>query len=394
MSTVGRLTARLRRIDLVRVDQVIAVVLLVQTELHVWSATSPAGRVLPMLGGAVFCLPVAYRRRWPLGGMLLVVTALAVKTAVSTAPGPLSGAGGVLPSLLLLTYAVGAFAPPRRSQWVFGLTLVVAAVNDVVTPGKASTLPFGLLFVGVLPYVLGRMMRARAERAAAQRSEAERIDAERDIRAKSAVSEERVRIARELHDVIAHSVSIMVIQAGGARIVMEASPERAEASLRSVERAGRDALAEMRRLLGLLDGGRRGDLAPQPGLAELRPLLSRAREAGLNTTLRVEGDPQPISAALDLCAYRVVQEALTNAVKYAAPGRADISVRWLALTVELEISDDGRGHSHDGLAPSGHGLAGMRERVVLHGGSLCTGPQGDGFTVRALLPLDHEARPL
>ena len=184
------------------------------------------------------------------------------ETAVSTAPGPLSGAGGVLPSLLLLTYAVGAFAPPRRSQWVFGLTLVVAAVNDVVTPGNASTLPFGLLFVGVLPYVLGRMMRARAERAAAQRSEAERIDAERDIRAKSAVSEERVRIARELHDVIAHSVSIMVIQAGGARIVREASPERAEASLRSVERAGRDALAEMRRLLGLLDGGRRGIGAP------------------------------------------------------------------------------------------------------------------------------------
>ena len=323
--------------------------------------------------------------------MLVVITALAIKTAVSTTAGPLSGAAGILPSLLLLMYAVGAFAPPRRSRWVFVLSLVVAGVNSVVTPGKASSLPFSLLFVGVLPYVLGRMMRARVERAVAQRTEAERIDAERDVRADSAVSEERVRIARELHDVIAHSVSIMVIQAGGARLVMDSTPERAEASLRSVERAGRDALAEMRRLLGLLDGGRDRDLTPQPGLAELPPLLSRAKEAGLDTTLHVEGKPRLISPALDLCAYRVVQEALTNAIKYAAPGHADISVRWRPPVVELEVSDDGRGHSHDALASSGHGLAGMRERVSLHGGSLCTGPQGSGFTVHAVLPLDSSA---
>jgi signal transduction histidine kinase len=396
MSTVGRLTARLRRIDLVRLDQVIAAVLLVQTELHVWSVTNTADRFWPAIGGALFCVPVAFRRRRPLSGMLVLLTAVAVKTAISTAPGPLSGAGALLPSLLLLVYAVGAFAPPRRSRWVFGLTLVVAGVNAAVTPGKAATLPFSLLFVGVLPYVLGRMMRARAERAAAERREAERIDAELDVRADSAVSEERVRIARELHDVIAHSVSIMVIQAGGARLVMDSSPERAEASLRNVERAGRDALAEMRRLLGLLDGGRGRDLTPQPGLAELLPLLSRANEAGLDTTLHLEGEARLISPALDLCAYRVVQEALTNAIKYAAPGHADISIRWRPPVVELEISDDGHGYghgqSHDNMTPSGHGLAGMRERVSLHGGNVCTGPHGAGFVVRAVLPLDSAAR--
>ena len=155
---------------------------------------------------------------------------------------------------------------------------------------------------------------------------------------------ERARIARELHDVIAHSVSVMVIQAGGARMVMGTEPDRAEASLQSVERAGREALAEMRRLLGLLDGGEDPRaLAPQPGLADIKELIARTRAAGLATDLRVEGQPATLSPALDLCAYRIVQEALTNAIKHAGPARAEVRLRWAHDALELEVSDDGRG---------------------------------------------------
>jgi signal transduction histidine kinase len=385
------LANRWRRINLVRLDQVVALVLAVQIELHVWSVAS-GDRVLPAFGALIFAVPVAFRRRWPLGAMLTVLVALAIKTIVAPGSnGPLSDAAGVLPALLLLSYGVGAFAPPRRSRWVLLLEIAVSTANSLITPGKASSLPASVLFVTILPYVFGRMMRARSEKVRAGREEAERLDADRDAHARSAASDERTRIARELHDVIAHSVSVMVIQAGGARLVMGTDPDRAESSLRSVERAGRDALAEMRRLLGLLDDQRDALLGPQPGLADLGALVAQARSAGLDAVFHIEGEPAAVSSALDLCAYRVVQEALTNAVKHAAPTRADVHVRWRTDALELEISDEGSRASrspHHALAPGGHGLIGMRERLALHEGTLSAdaGPEG-GFTVRAVLPL-------
>lgn len=191
---------------------------------------------------------------------------------------------------------------------------------------------------------------------------------------------------------IAHSVSLMVIQAGGARLVMDAEPDRAEESLLGVERAGRDALAEMRALLGALGDGRDPRaLAPQPGLAEIDGLLAAARESGVQADLHVDGEPATVSPALDLCAYRILQEALTNAIKHAAPARADVRLRWQAEALELEISDDGRGSGAVNGAGGGHGIAGMRERVALHGGSVDAGPRaGGGFAVRAQLPLAEE----
>jgi signal transduction histidine kinase len=196
-------------------------------------------------------------------------------------PGGLQGTVGLLPALLLLSYGMGAFAPPRRSLWVLGLAVVVSSANLLTTRGTpAAAVPFSAIFVALLPYTLGWMMRTRAARERADRDRAERIDAGRDWNARAAAYQERSRIARELHDVIAHSVSVMVIQAGGARLVMSSDSERAEAALRAVERAGRDALAEMRRLLGVLDDERDPRaLAPQPGLADIQDLLSHARSS-------------------------------------------------------------------------------------------------------------------
>ena len=247
----------------------------------------------------------------------------------------------------------------------------------------------------LLPWTVGRIVRERGVRELAQRESAERLDVEREQRARLAALGERTRIARELHDVIAHSVSVMVIQAGGARTVMDSEPKRAETSLRSVERAGRDALAEMRRLLGVLDSGEDARaLAPQPGLADIEDLVSHTRAAGLQTSLNVEGEPVVVSPALDLCAYRIVQEALTNAIKHAGPSRVKVRLRWTRGALELDVSDNGCGPIAVNGDSTGHGIAGMRERTELYGGDIRAGAGADGgFAVQARLPLTSERVP-
>ncbi len=251
-----------------------------------------------------------------------------------------------------------------------------------------ATLFGGIAFV-VLPWVVGRSRRAAAARERASRELAEELDAARELHVRTAALGERVRLAREIHDVVAHSVSVMVIQAAGARIVMDSDPLRADTSLRSVERAGREALAEMRRLLGVLaDSEELRMLAPQPGLEDLPELVSSTCSAGLNASIRVEGEPVAVSAGLSLCAYRVVQEALTNALKHAGPTEAEVNVRWSPDALELQVTDAGRGASVPVTGPGGHGIDGMRERATLHGGSLDAGPvPGGGFIVRARIPL-------
>jgi signal transduction histidine kinase len=190
--------------------------------------------------------------------------------------------------------------------------------------------------------------------------------------------------------VIAHSVSVMVIQSAGARTVMAAEPDRAETSVLAVEQAGREALAEMRRLLGVLGGPEDlRMLSPQPGLEDLPELVSRTDAAGLSAQLRIEGEPISVSPGLGLCVYRVVQEALTNAIKHAGAARAEVRVRWCGDALELEVIDDGHGaNPRAGGEKSGHGILGMRERAALHGGSVETGPApAGGFAVRARIPL-------
>jgi signal transduction histidine kinase len=217
--------------------------------------------------------------------------------------------------------------------------------------------------------------------------EAPQPDLDPTAAAERAVAEERQRIARELHDVVAHSVSVMTVQAGAVRRLLRADQERERQALETVEATGREALTEMRRLVGLLrQQGAMPEFAPQPSMSAVDLLVGTIREAGLPVELAVEGEPQELAPGLDLSAYRVIQEALTNALKYAGPASAWVTVRWKQGELELEIANDGR--SEPGGDGVGHGLAGLRERVALVGGSLESGPRtGGGFVVKATLPI-------
>src|SRR5207302_9431811 len=223
-----------------------------------------------------------------------------------------------------------------------------------------------------------------ADEARERASQAER---EREVRARLAVSDERARIARELHDVVGHSVSVMTVQASAARRLLRPHQEKERQALLVVEQTGREALAEMRRMVGVLRHPEEAPaLAPQPSLEQIEKLVQHTREAGLPVELRIEGEPVQLAAGIDLTAYRLVQEGLTNAIKHARAQRAKVLVRYEAGHVELTVSDDGRGGG-DGDG-GGHGLVGMRERVTVYGGNLEAGPSPEGgFRLRARLPI-------
>jgi signal transduction histidine kinase len=379
-----------RRFDQRRVDALVGVALLLDIELQVWLGPHIQHRVPSAVAGLALSVAVAVRRRWPFGAVLAVV--IAVVAAEWLGGRVTQHTVGPVVALALVFYASGALLEERRAWLALGLGLAGSSASVVVSAGTFSDLFFGGVFLVGLPWAVGRLLRERSARLRAYRERAERVDAEREQHEVTAVWGERARLARELHDVIAHSVSVMVLQAGGARMVMDAEPDRAEASLLAVERAGRDALAEMRRLVGILGSAEDPQLlAPQPGLRDIQHLIAGTRSAGMLTDLHVDGEPIAISTALDLCAYRIVQEALTNAIKHAGPAHADVYLRWEPDALELEVRDDGRGPiAHNG-ASAGHGLAGMRERAALYGGTLDAGPgEGAGFRVRAHLPLSPE----
>ncbi len=416
-----RLLALLPRFDPVRADELMGVLLAIEIELQVWLSPHLSDQLWSGLGGAALAIGAAVRRRWPFGAVLLASGAVTIQDALGGRVTHHSG--GALLALFLIFYGAGAFLAERRAWFALGLGVIALSTDTLIATAGLAEGVFPAIFLLLAPWAVGRMLRERGARERAHRESAERLDAEREQRAATATFRERARIARELHDVIAHSVSVMVIQAAGARTVMDSEPDRAEASLRSVERAGREALTEMRRLLGVLGGGDhlRG-LAPQPGLADVRDLVDRTRAAGLPTDLHVEGEPAMLSPTLDLCAFRIVQEGLTNAIKHAGPARATVRVRWAADALELEVADDGRGsrmargtadghrgtadghrgtaNGHGGAADGhegatgGHGIAGMRERAALHGGSIHAAPGANGgFIVRARLPLAAESGP-
>jgi signal transduction histidine kinase len=235
---------------------------------------------------------------------------------------------------------------------------------------------FGLVMAAMLPLLIGRMTFNRRRR----------IVRDREVAAREAVTAERAAIARELHDVVAHHMSVMVVQAGAARTVVDADPDAAADALRQIEASGRTGLTEMRRLLEVLKAdGASSDRAPQPGLAQLDDLLAGMRATGLPVEAVVEGEPRPLPPGIDLSAYRIVQEALTNALRHSGGAAARVLLRYEPEALEVEVVDDGRGPNDDG--DGGHGLIGMRERVQLFGGELTTGPApGGGFAVRARLP--------
>jgi signal transduction histidine kinase len=247
-----------------------------------------------------------------------------------------------------------------------------------------------VLFTGC--WALGRVGRGRARLTAELRARTEQLEGERAERERDAVARERVRIARELHDVVAHSVSVMVVQAGAARSVLDRDPDASVRALGAVETTGREALTEMRRLLGILrPDGEDAEHSPQPSLDRLNALIARSRDAGLDVELRVEGLAGPLAPGVDLTAFRLVQEGLTNALKHGGRGRARVVLRWSSEVLEVEVANRiaADPHAVHGLASGGQGLIGMRERVALCGGELRAGPIGRGFVVRARLPRER-----
>ncbi|HEY6591119.1 MAG TPA: sensor histidine kinase, partial [Actinomycetota bacterium] len=224
------------------------------------------------------------------------------------------------------------------------------------------------------------------------------LEQAREALARQAVAEERLRPARELHDVVAHTVSVIAVQSGVGAHVANTQPKEAAKALAAIEATSRSALIELRRLLGVLrqDGDPQASLTPAPGLANLEGLLAEVAEAGLAVRLRVEGAPAPLPAGLDLSAYRIIQEALTNVVKHAGPAHAQVTIRYRDHEVAVEVIDDGRGVAAvatEGRRRTGHGLTGMAERVAVFGGDLEVGPRpGGGFRVAARLPLAADRR--
>ena len=292
-------------------------------------------------------------------------------------------------ALLIGSYTAGWL--PRLRDALIGLAMgfvIVASIYVINDPRVIGDFVFPGGFA-TFAWAVGRAVRGRTLLAAELHEAALRAEEQHEEDAALAVAEERRRIAREMHDLVGHSVSVMVVQAGGARRILDRDPDRAiEAAIR-IEQTGRAALAEMRRLLGLMGPVEGDQFAPQPTLAGLDALLGRARDAGLPVELTVEGEPRELPAGAELAAYRVVQEALTNAIKHAGRAPTAVAISWSPEALEIEVADTGGG-APPVLDGSGHGLVGMRERVRVYGGSLTAEPSpGGGFVVRARIPLDQ-----
>jgi signal transduction histidine kinase len=369
----GQGVARLR-IDLVALDRALAVLLTAALELEVWLGGHPHTVALAV-AGPLLTLPVAVRRRYP----FVVGTGAGLWGVVASTLFP-PDLVSVLVAWCCDMYALAVWTPPRR--FVTGLlvyTVPAVAVIPFTSHSRSGAIQF--IVISTIVILLVRWgVRGREQRAGI----AER---ERDLAAREAVVEERARIARELHDAIAHNVSMIVVQAGAERRLLDDSQQSTREVLATVEQVGRGALTEMRRLVGMLRSDAGDPLAPQPGLADLPTLVTQVSEAGLPVELSVEGEPRPLPIGIELSAYRIVQEALTNALKHAGDAHASVRVRYGADSLELEIVDDGAGAA-TASESGGHGLLGMRERVALYGGRLDAGraPAG-GFAVRVLLPV-------
>jgi signal transduction histidine kinase len=299
-------------------------------------------------------------------------------------------------AVLVAVYTFAAHADRFRATAVVLILAVLSFVNvGGMVHAERVELTVEMIVVNYLifaaAWLFGDNMRRRREQTRELEERAVLLERERDERAKRAVDEERTRIARELHDVVAHNVSVMVVQAGAGRRLVDKDPDRVTAALRSIEQVGRQALTDMRRLLGVLrpdDDGFPSDLLPQPTLEHLDGLIETFSEAGLPVGVTTSGEPRPLPSGIDLTAYRIIQEALTNTLKHAGPSRATVTINYAADHVGLEITDDGRGLAARG-SNGGQGLLGMRERVALFGGNLDVGPRpGGGFRVRAHLPLE------
>jgi signal transduction histidine kinase len=364
---------------------VLVVLLAAVAEVKIWISPGTGPRAVFIVGTLLWTLPLLLRRRFPFAAP---VFAFAMQTGVAFADPDLGVETTMSLAWLLTFWVVGAYNERRQAivGALIGFASIIVIARQDVRVGLDEVV-WGIVFGGAICLIAYALQR-RTARAAELEERAARLEREREERTRAAVEAERRRIARELHDVIAHTVSVMTVQAGAARLLLDDDPERALGPLRSVEETGRQALTEIRRLFQVTrEDGHDVPFGPRPGIANLDALVEHARRSGLSVELAVEGEPVTLSPGLELAAYRVVQEALTNSLKYAGPTTAQVGVRYGSDALNLEIVDRGRGPAR--RVGTGHGLIGMRERVALYGGELEAGPRTEGgFAVRARLPVE------
>jgi signal transduction histidine kinase len=358
------------------------------------SGTDAMAVIVPIT--LLLCLVIALRRRMPEKMLLLAVALGVAQLVLDVAPMAADFA------LLVIVYTVAATGARWASRLALVVGLCAAPVAQLRWPLEDDALGniAKAIFLTVpyaLAWVLGDSIRTRRAYFAQLEERAARLEKEREAQAKVAVAAERARIARELHDVVAHNVSVMVVQADGAAYVLDTAPDQAKKALETISSTGRQALAEMRRLLGVLRTGEHqesGEYVPQPDVQQIEDLVEQCRGSGLPVDFKIEGTPRPLPSGVELTAYRIVQEALTNTRKHGGPN-AGASVRLVYFDdgLGLLVEDDGKGAPHElyeegGADGHGHGLIGMRERVGMVGGTLDAGPRpGGGFRISALLPL-------
>ena len=361
-------------------------------ETHAERLAEPDARNVAIVVATTLAL--TWRRRAPTAVLLWTTGGELTLAALGYLPSS-ADVGAFLVSI----YTVAAHRGLARSA--LGGLVAFAAFNVMLLLHESGIslmdyITDGALLAGM--WALGRNLRLRRAYLAELEDRAERLERARGTGARAARMEERSRIARELHDVVAHHVSVMTVQAGAARRILDRDPDNAREALATIEEVGRTALSEMRRIVGVLRTDRDpeqagGELSPQPGVADLGELVEHVRETGLAVQLWIEGEARPLSPGVDLAAFRLVQEALTNTLKHAGPqARAWVRLRYTETDLTVEVEDNGRGAqtllSGDRDRP-GHGLVGMYERVALYGGELRIGPRvGGGFGVRARFPLD------
>ncbi|MHC0431859.1 sensor histidine kinase [Streptomyces sp. O3] len=350
-----------------------------------------------MLVIVALCTAVALRRLMPEKMLLLVAATGVVQLATGV---------GVMPAdfaMLVVIYTVASRGAPWARRFALAGGLLAAPLAQLRWPSAGDSVFGNILFAGftmvpfVLAWVLGDSVRTRRAYFAEIEERAARLEKEREAQSKIAVAAERARIARELHDVVAHNVSVMVVQADGAAYVLDTAPDQAKQALETISGTGRQALAEMRRLLGVLRTGEHqesGEYVPQPDVEQIDELVEQVRDSGVTIDFKIEGTPRPLPSGVELTAYRIVQEALTNTRKHGGPNAgASVRIVYFDDGLGLLVEDDGKGAPHElyedgGADGAGHGLIGMRERVGMVGGTLDAGPRpGGGFRISALLPL-------
>jgi signal transduction histidine kinase len=339
---------------------------------------------------AVLVSPIFFRRRFPFGALVAYWLLAVPITLVDWRPIPY--AASLIPIGLTVAFLLGNL----RTSWQAGLGLAAVIGSSLLIvyeiPDHSAAEMVFVPMEFAIAWVAGFALRERSEQAEAAEIRAVLAERERDAAARVAVAEERARIARELHDIVAHAVSVMVLQVGAVRHKLPEELDEDREALEGVEQAGRTALAEMRRLLAAMRReGDEAELTPQPGLESLDSLLAEVGRAGLPVELHVDGDPVPLPRAIDLSAYRIVQEGLTNALKHARATRADVTVSYGNDDLQIEIRDDGIGTATSDTL--GHGLVGMRERVKIYGGEMSAGTaNGGGFVLNTRLPLTGARR--